>query len=69
MLETILSRIPPSSSKLTFAAEERLIHYIRNNDDLTVLVLAEDALGRRTPFAFLAELQREFLSNYSRDEV
>ena len=69
VLETILQRIPPSASKLTYAAEERLIHYIRNNDDVTFLCLADDAFGRKTPFAFLAEVQREFLSNYSADQV
>lgn len=29
--QTILSKIPPNDSKLTYAADDLLIHYIKNN--------------------------------------
>lgn len=37
--------------------EQYLFHYI-SEGGLTFLVMADDSVGRRMPFAFLAELQR-----------
>ena len=67
--QTILTRIPPNSSKLTYSADQHLFHYIRDNNNLTVLCVADDQLGRRVPFAFLAELLKSFLSEHTRDQV
>ncbi|KAI0826630.1 VAMP/synaptobrevin-like protein [Trametes gibbosa] len=57
--QTILSKIPPNNSKLTYVWEQYLFHYI-SEGGFTYLVMAEDAAGRRMPFTFLAELQQKF---------
>lgn len=31
--------------------------------------MADDSVGRRMPFAFLADLKQKFLSAYSRDRI
>ncbi|KAH7097283.1 vesicle-associated membrane protein [Auriculariales sp. MPI-PUGE-AT-0066] len=60
---TILGKIPPNDSKLTYVWEQYLIHYV-SQGGTTYLVLADEAAGRRLPFAYLAELQRSFTSSY-----
>ncbi|KAJ7705545.1 VAMP/synaptobrevin-like protein [Mycena rosella] len=57
--QTILSKIPPNDSKLTYVWEQFLFHYV-SEGGVTYLVMADDSAGRRMPFAFLAELQRKF---------
>ncbi|KAJ7182810.1 VAMP/synaptobrevin-like protein [Mycena crocata] len=59
--QTILSKIPPNDSKLTYVWEQFLFHYI-SEGGFTYLVMADDSAGRRMPFAFLADLQRKFAS-------
>ncbi|KAM0749490.1 synaptobrevin-domain-containing protein [Meredithblackwellia eburnea MCA 4105] len=66
--QTILSKIPPNDSKLTYAADSILIHYQKSNG-VVALVVAEDSAGRRMPFAFLAELHKRFLAAYGQDEI
>ncbi|EJD45466.1 vesicle-associated membrane protein [Auricularia subglabra TFB-10046 SS5] len=62
-VHTILSKIPPNDSKLTYVWEAFLFHYV-SEGGLTFLVMADDALGRRMPFTFLADLQRAFASAF-----
>ncbi|KAG5723689.1 hypothetical protein E4T56_gene20262 [Termitomyces sp. T112] len=57
--ETILTKIPPNDSKLTYVWEQYLFHYVSEGGYI-YLVMADDAVGRRMPFAFLADLQRKF---------
>ncbi|KAL9708569.1 hypothetical protein Ac2012v2_008278 [Leucoagaricus gongylophorus] len=59
--QTILSKIPPNDSKLTYIWEQYLFHYV-SEGGYTYLVMADDSAGRRMPFAFLSELQRKFNS-------
>ncbi|KAF9002570.1 VAMP/synaptobrevin-like protein [Cyathus striatus] len=59
--QTILSKIPPNNSKLTYVWEQYLFHYI-SEGGYTYLVMADDSAGRRMPFAFLNELQEKFTS-------
>ncbi|KAI5122834.1 hypothetical protein M0805_003129 [Coniferiporia weirii] len=59
--QTILSKIPPNDSKLTYVWEQYLFHYV-SEGGITYLVMADDSAGRRMPFAFLAELQQSFAS-------
>ncbi|GAA5836742.1 hypothetical protein JCM9279_007645 [Rhodotorula babjevae] len=66
--QTILSKIPPNDSKLTYAADQILIHYVKR-DGVTALVVAEDTAGRRVPFSFLAELHRKFVAAYPMGEI
>ncbi|EJD07782.1 VAMP/synaptobrevin-like protein [Fomitiporia mediterranea MF3/22] len=57
--QTILSKIPQGPGKLTYAWEQYLFHYV-SDGTLIFLVMADDAAGRRMPFAFLYELERQF---------
>jgi len=63
-VQTILSKIPPNDSKLTYAWESFNFHYI-SEGGYTFLVMADSSVGRRMPFAFLTELQRKFNSSPS----
>ncbi|RXK36411.1 vesicle-associated membrane protein 7 [Tremella mesenterica] len=65
---TILSKIPPNNSKLTYVWQDRLIHYVAS-DGIIYLVMADDSVGRRMPFAFLADLERRFTAQHSSDEI
>lgn len=44
-VQTILSRIPPNNSKLTYVWEEYLFHYV-SEGGITYLVMADDSAGR-----------------------
>ncbi|KAG9311408.1 VAMP synaptobrevin-like protein [Chiua virens] len=57
--QTILPKIPPNDSKLTYVWDQYLFHYI-SEGGFVYLVMADDAAGRKTPFAFLVDLQRKF---------
>ncbi|KAF8547683.1 synaptobrevin-domain-containing protein [Imleria badia] len=57
--QTILSKIPPNDSKLTYVWDQYLFHYI-SEGGFVYLVMADEAAGRKTPFAFLVDLQRRF---------
>ncbi|GAA5847262.1 hypothetical protein JCM3766R1_005563 [Sporobolomyces carnicolor] len=61
--QTLLSKIPPNDSKLTYAADEILIHYQKANG-VTAMVVSQDSAGRRMPFGFLASLHREFMAKF-----
>jgi len=70
-LKTILSKIPPNNSKLTYVWEQYLFHYI-SEGGFVYLVMADDSVGRRMPFAFLDDLQEKFTSapsSSSSDEI
>lgn len=43
--QTILSKIPPNNSKLTYVWEQYLFHYI-SEGGFTFLVMADDSVGR-----------------------
>ncbi|GAA93788.1 uncharacterized protein L969DRAFT_43102 [Mixia osmundae IAM 14324] len=64
----VLSKIPPNDSKLTYAADDVLFHYIKQNH-VVCLVMAGETLGRKLPFAFLTELHKRFTAAYSREEI
>ncbi|GAA5866758.1 hypothetical protein JCM1840_004255 [Sporobolomyces johnsonii] len=61
--QTLLSKIPPNDSKLTYAADQILIHYSKIGG-VTAMVVSEDSAGRRMPFGFLAELHRRFTAEF-----
>lgn len=46
--QTILSRIPPNNSKLTYVWENYLFHYV-SEGGFTFLVMADDSAGRLGP--------------------
>lgn len=59
--KTILPQVPSNNSKLTFSWQQYLIH-CSWEEGITYLVIADESVGKRTPFAFLSELQRKFAS-------
>ncbi|PWN54227.1 snare-like protein [Violaceomyces palustris] len=61
--QTILGRIPPHSSKLSYAFEDWLFHYI-SQDGIVYLAVADTDTGRRMPFVFLHEVMNKFVSAY-----
>ncbi|SNX81596.1 related to vesicle-associated membrane protein 7 [Melanopsichium pennsylvanicum] len=61
--QTILSRIPPNSSKLSYAFQEWLFHYV-SQDGMVYMAVADAESGRRVPFTFLAHVQKKFLSSF-----
>ncbi|CAH7677038.1 synaptobrevin-domain-containing protein [Phakopsora pachyrhizi] len=65
---TILSKLPPNDSRLTYSADEYLFHYIKK-DDSVFMCMSEGTSDRKIPFLFLTELQRKFNSSYSRSEI
>ncbi|KDE04271.1 vesicle-associated membrane protein 7 [Microbotryum lychnidis-dioicae p1A1 Lamole] len=66
--QTILSKIPPNDSKLTYAAENLLIHYHKANG-IVAMVVAQDSAGRRMPFAFLADLFKHFHQKFTYEQI
>lgn len=51
---------------LTDVWQDRLIHYV-SSEGVIYLVMADDAVGRRMPFGFLAEVERRvsFITPYT----
>ncbi|KAG0238283.1 hypothetical protein BGX31_003314 [Mortierella sp. GBA43] len=64
--EAILEKIPPGNSKLTYAYDSYLFHYI-SEDGITYLCMADNALGRRIPFAYLTDIKERFLEQYAQE--
>ncbi|MCO5556527.1 hypothetical protein L7F22_010076 [Adiantum nelumboides] len=61
--ETILGRIPPNASRLSYSFEDWLFHYV-SEDGLVFLCAADGGMGRRLPFAFLSETLLKFLATF-----
>ncbi|KAF9562827.1 Vesicle-associated membrane protein [Mortierella alpina] len=66
--EAILAKIPPNNSKLTYAYDRYLFHYICE-DGVTYMCMADDTFGRRIPFAFLLDIKERFLAHYGRERA
>lgn len=56
--ETILTRIQPDASRLSYSFESWLFHYI-SDQGVVYLCAADGEMGRRLPFAFLSEVQKK----------
>ncbi|CCV00064.1 unnamed protein product [Malassezia sympodialis ATCC 42132] len=57
----ILAKIDPATApRLSYAYEQWLFHYMADDDGLVFLAVADAAMGRRVPFAFLAEMQKAY---------
>jgi vesicle-associated membrane protein 7 len=82
LASVILPKISHSTpQKLTYTHDRLFVHYIADsasstsgsdeslssNAAITYLVVAQSELGRRIPFAFLLELKKKFLAQYSPD--
>ena len=56
--ETILGRIQPNATRLSYSFENWLFHYIAEGG-VVYLCAADGEMGRRLPFAFLSEVQKQ----------
>ncbi|OMO57710.1 Synaptobrevin [Corchorus olitorius] len=54
-----------SDSSSSFS-HDRYIFHVKRTDGLTVLCMADDASGRRIPFAFLEDILQKFVKTYGR---
>jgi len=60
----ILEKIPNNAnSKMSYVYERHIFHY-SVDDQLTYLCMADEAFGRRIPFAFLEDLKNRFKASY-----
>lgn len=60
----ILQKIPSQeNSQLTLVYDRYLFHYICK-DGIIFMCMADDAFGRRIPFAFLQDIQKRFTTLY-----
>lgn len=58
--ETVLTRIQPNeASRLSYAYESWLFHYVADSNGLVFLCAADGEMGRRLPFGFLADVQKK----------
>ncbi|PLW18866.1 hypothetical protein PCANC_06845 [Puccinia coronata f. sp. avenae] len=64
----ILAKIPPNDSRLTYAAEDYLFHYVKTHD-VVFMCMSEESLGRKIPFTFLNDLQTKFFNQFSQSEL
>lgn len=57
----ILAKIDPvAAPRLSYAYEQWLFHYMADDDGLVYLAVADAAMGRRVPFAFLSEVKKAY---------
>ncbi|KAI8078343.1 vesicle-associated membrane protein [Thamnidium elegans] len=68
VVQAILEKIPPNSSKLTYAYDRYLFHYI-TEDGITYMCMANESFGRRIPFLFLRDIQTKFLDTYTHAQI
>ncbi|KAJ9688725.1 hypothetical protein PVL29_014396 [Vitis rotundifolia] len=47
-------------------SRDRYLFHVKRTDGLTLLCMADDALGRRIPFAFLEDIHQRFVKTYGR---
>ncbi|KAJ2714675.1 hypothetical protein H4R19_001604 [Coemansia spiralis] len=66
--QTILDKIPPNDSKLTYVYDRYLFHYI-SEGGIVYLCIADDKFGRRVPFAFLQDMVDRFVAAFTVAEI
>jgi len=59
----ILEKIPAQNAKMSYMYDRHIFHYIVE-DGLTFLTMADEAFGRRVPFAFLEDARIRFKATY-----
>ncbi|KAI9596110.1 synaptobrevin domain-containing protein [Syncephalis fuscata] len=64
----ILEKIPDEDSKLTYVYDRYLFHHI-SQDGIVYMCMADDAFGRRIPFAFLEDLKTRFTALYNTKQI
>ncbi|KAJ2727066.1 hypothetical protein GGI07_000184 [Coemansia sp. Benny D115] len=66
--QTILSKIPPTDSKLTYVYDRFLFHY-SSVGGIVFLCMSDSKFGRRIPFAFLQDLTDRFHAAFTEEEI
>lgn len=59
----ILAKIPQNDSQMSFVYDRYFFHYLKNNG-ITYLCLASDEFPRRKAFAYLSELEENFVMEF-----
>jgi vesicle-associated membrane protein 7 len=63
VVKRILEQIPPQDNKMSYSFEKLYFHYVVS-EGLTYLCIADEAFGRRIPFAYLDDIRGRFKSTY-----
>jgi len=63
VVKRILEKIPPQDGRMSYVFERHYFHYLVS-DGLVFLCMADEAFGRRIPFAFLDDIKNRFFSTY-----
>lgn len=59
----ILEKLPYTDSRVSYSQDRHLFHVVVSNG-IVYMCMADDAFGRRIPFAFLEEIKNRFVSLY-----
>lgn len=59
----ILEKLPQEDTRISYAQDQHMYHVLVS-DGISFLVMAEEALGRRVPFAFLEDVSQRFFGSY-----
>ncbi|KAJ7958791.1 Vesicle-associated membrane protein [Quillaja saponaria] len=62
----ILEKLTGDNDSHVSYSQDRFVFHVKRTDGLTVLCMADDASGRRIPFAFLEEIHQRFVRTYGR---
>lgn len=61
----ILEKIPAQNAKMSYMYDRHIFHYVVE-DGLVYMTMADEAFGRRIPFAFLEDIKNRFKAAYLR---
>jgi len=62
----ILEKILAGDSRVSYSQDRHMFHVLCDNG-LVFLCMADEAFGRRIPFAFLEETRRQYLADHGND--
>ncbi|MCO5567569.1 hypothetical protein L7F22_021263 [Adiantum nelumboides] len=58
-----LQKLPPNNNKFTYTCDQHTFNYLVE-DGFTYMVVADETVGRQTPFAFLERVKDDFKRRY-----
>ncbi|WOL05111.1 hypothetical protein Cni_G13834 [Canna indica] len=62
----ILEKISGATDTHVSYSQDRHVFHVKRTDGITVLCIADEAAGRRIPFAFLEDIHGRFVKTYAR---